>query len=152
MSVYCIRNSSSFSRLDLSPSCHPLTLQLPSLSIIGVRLSNVSEIRKEGVRENTTMEEYRIHSPTHFPPFLPRLEVSEARTSCPFPSSPPVFTDGTRGDPGHVSSQCRGIAATEIAGRSWSTGREPWQEPKSLGLRRGRDTIPQGNSKAGRGE
>lgn len=29
MSVYCIRNSSSFSVLHLSPSCHPFALQLP---------------------------------------------------------------------------------------------------------------------------
>lgn len=42
---------------------------------------------------------------------------------------PSLFTTSVhyraRGDPGRVSSQCRGIAATEIAGRSWDTGREP---------------------------
>lgn len=36
-----------------------------------------------------------------------------------------MFTNRTRSDPGCVSSQCRGIAAAGIAGRSWETGTEP---------------------------
>lgn len=48
----------------------------------------MSQKSEQGFREgmeNTMMEEYRIHSPTHFPPFSPRLGVSEARTSYLFP-------------------------------------------------------------------
>lgn len=44
-----------------------------------------SEGSFHGREENTMMERFRIPSPTHFPPFSTSFEVSEARTSHPFP-------------------------------------------------------------------
>lgn len=95
MSVYCIRNSSPFLVLDPSPSCHPLP-PAPPVFIIRASLFNISEIRRKvglvffgggggGIRDNTLMKGFGNRSPTHFPPFSPRFEVSEARTSHPFP-------------------------------------------------------------------
>lgn len=143
--MYCIRNSSSFSMLDLSPSCHSLTLLLPFPS----RNRSLSNVSNQGIRvgrENTMMEGYRIHSPTHFPPFSPRLEVSEARTSCPFPlhhqcspMEPGMTLDSIFTVQRHSS---RRDCQQELGHRDTAPGT----------LRRGRDTFPQGNSKAGRGE
>lgn len=70
--------------------------------------------------KNTTMEGFGTCSPFCFSPFSPRFEVSEARRSHPLPFhyQCSLIRPGVTLD---MSSQCRGIAATEIAGRSWET-------------------------------
>lgn len=147
MSVYCIRNSSSLSALDLSPSCHSLTLLLPFPS--HNRSEFVQCLRNQGIREgreNTMMEGYRIHSPTHFPPFSPRLEVSEARTSYPFP----LHHQCSPMEPGATLDS---IFTVQRHSSHRDCQQELGHRDTALGtLRRGRDTIPQGNSKADRGE